>query len=255
MRFLAVLAGVLAFSTNALSEELAFVTGRPGQTESPIAVPKGYFQIETELGGYSRDKAAGVTSTETDIASTSFRYGLADGADVELVVSPYVRTHASGPGFADTGFGDVTLRARRTFFGESGEGPSFALIGFVTLPTARSGLGADKVEGGLIATGVAPLSPKASLTLTFGAADIHDGKYEGDVYGGANVSFALTEKAGVYVRRQSGSWRLRRNDRCRGNLPHGANDAVGRRRQYRRHARCRRCGRIRRLVASVLNAC
>ncbi|HWA22551.1 MAG TPA: transporter [Caulobacterales bacterium] len=201
MRFWAVFAGVLALSTNAFAEEPAFVTGRPGQTESPIAVPKGYFQIETELGGVSRDKAAGVKSTETDIASTSFRYGIADGADVELVVSPYVRTHENGPGFNDRaeGFGDVTLRARRTIFGESGEGPSFALIGFVTLPTARDGLGADKVEGGLIATGVAPLSAKASLTLTLGAADIHDGKYEGDVYGGANVSFAVTDKAGVYI--------------------------------------------------------
>ncbi len=201
MRFLAVVAGALAFCANAFAEEPAFTTGRPGQTESPIAVPKGYLQVETEIGSYSRDKNAGVTSTTTQVASTDFRYGIADGADIELIVSPYVRAHESGGGASDTldGFGDVTLRARRTFFGESGDGPSFALIGFVTLPTARDGLGADKVEGGLIATGVAPINDKTSLTLTLGAADVHDGKYEGDVYGGANISFALTDKAGVYV--------------------------------------------------------
>lgn len=201
MRFWAVVAGALAFCGSALAEAPAFVTGRPGQTESPIAVPKGYVQIETELGAYSHDRAAGITSTTTQIASTDFRYGIADGADVEMIVSPYVRVQERGAGHSDTtdGVGDVTLRARRTVFGESGDGPSFALIGFVTLPTARDGLGADRVEGGLIATGVAPLSEKTSLTLTLGAADVHDGKYEGDVYGGANVSFALTDKAGLYV--------------------------------------------------------
>lgn len=201
MRYLAACVLMFAFGGAAFAEEPAFVTGRPGQTETPIAVPKGYLQIETEIVGYARDKAAGTTSTETSLASTAFRYGIADGADVELVVPPYVRAHESGLGARDTmdGFGDVTLRARRTFFGEQGDGPAFALIGFVTLPTARDGLGADKVEGGVIATGVAPLSNKASLTLTLGAADVHDGKYEGDVYGGANVSFALTDAFGVYV--------------------------------------------------------
>lgn len=185
----------------AWAEAPAFVTGRPGATESPISTPKGYLQVESELGAYTRDRESGVRASETRAASTAFRYGIADGADVELVVSPYVRASVEDSAGSQTasGFGDVTLRARRTFFGQDGEGPALALIGFVTMPTAKSGLGADKVEGGLIATGVEPLSQSASLTLTLGAASIHDGVYQGDLYGGANVSFALTEKAGLYV--------------------------------------------------------
>jgi hypothetical protein len=185
----------------AFAEEPAFVTGRPGMTESPISVPRGYLQIEIELAAFARDKASGVRASETRAFSTAFRYGVAEGADVELIVSPYVRDRVKDAGGADTqtGFGDVTLRARRTFTGQDGNGPAFALIGFVTLPTAKTGLGADKVEGGLIATGVTQLSDAASLTLTLGATRIHDGVYQGDVYGGANVGFALTDKAGVYV--------------------------------------------------------
>lgn len=185
----------------AWAETPAFVTGRPGATESPISTPKGYLQIESELGSFTRDRQSGVKTSETRVAGTAFRYGIADGADVEMIASPYVRDRvedASGRE-TSTGFGDVTLRARRTFYGQDGEGPALALIGFVTLPTGKNGLGADKVEGGLIATGVEPLSQSASLTLTLGAAAIHDGVYLGDVYGGANVSFALTEKAGLYV--------------------------------------------------------
>lgn len=179
----------------------AFVTGRPGAAESPISTPKGYLQIETELGGYDRDRESGATARETRLASTTFRYGIADGADVEVIVAPFVRDRVedSSGRAAASGFGDLTLRARRTFYGQDGQGPALALIGFVTLPTARSGLGADKVEGGVIATGVEPLSQSASLTMTLGAAAIHDGVYLGDVYGGANVSFALSVKAGLYV--------------------------------------------------------
>jgi hypothetical protein len=185
----------------AWAETPAFVTGRPGATESPIATPKGYLQVETELGGYDHDRESGVATSETRLAATTFRYGIANGADVEVIIAPFVRDRLEAAGGRETvsGFGDVTLRARRTVFGQDGEGPALALIGFFTLPTAEDGLGADKAEGGLIATGVQPLSQSASLTLTFGAAAIHDGVYQGDLYGGANVSFTLSEKAGIYV--------------------------------------------------------
>jgi Putative MetA-pathway of phenol degradation len=201
MRVCVFVLSLLSLAPCALAETPAFVTGRPGATESPISTPKGYFQIETELASYTHDKQGSAKASETRLGSTDFRYGVADGADLELIVSPYVRDRLEDVGVreADSGFGDVTLRARGTFFGQDGEGPSFALIGFVTLPTGKNGLGVDKVEGGLIATGVEPLSQSASLTLTLGAAAIHDGAYQGDVYGGANVSFALSEKAGLYV--------------------------------------------------------
>jgi hypothetical protein len=203
MRAIIVL-GLLALATPcALAEEPPFATSRPGQTEGPVVVPKGYFQVETEIAGYAQSKGGPVKTSETRVAGADFRYGIGNATDVEMIVSPYLRDRArdSSLGAADTaaGFGDVTLRARHMFAGADGNGPTFSLIGFVTLPTSKDGLGADEVEGGLIATGAANLTPRISLTLTLGAAAIHEGGYEGDVEAGANLTFAVTDRFGVYV--------------------------------------------------------
>lgn len=189
---LAALAAPLLAAPAFADADPPFVTGRPGQTESPISVPKGDWQVESELAGYARGGGAESWSA----AATTLRYGIAHGADMELVVAPYLRSRADGE--TTDGFGDVSLRARRTFFGEDG-GPAFALIGYVTLPTSRDGLGADKVEGGLIATGVVDLSERTNLTLTIGAAAIHDGAYEGDVSAGAALGYAFTDRLSGYV--------------------------------------------------------
>ncbi|MES1156798.1 MAG: transporter [Alphaproteobacteria bacterium] len=189
--------GAVAAVAPAFADDAPFVTGRPGNTESPIAVPTGHWQIETAIADYSHDREAGVTEEGWSALQTSFRYGLAYGWDAEAIVSPYQRDAAGGASVG--GFGDVTLRVRHTFSGEDGNGPSFALIGYATLPTSKNGLGVDRVEGGLIATGVEPLNAKTSLTLTLGAGAVHDGGYEGDVYGGANVSYAFTDKIGGYI--------------------------------------------------------
>ncbi len=41
---------------------------RPDVTESPITVPKGHFQLETDLVEFSTEKISGVTFKETDLA-------------------------------------------------------------------------------------------------------------------------------------------------------------------------------------------
>ena len=160
-----------------------FVPGRPGNTESPISVPTGRWQVETELGGYARGGGAKSWSA----FATDIRYGLAAGWDAEAIVSPYLGSEVGGD--ADTGFGDATLRLRHTFAGQVGEGPAFALIGFVTLPTATNGQGDGAFEGGLIATGTLPVSAADGLTYTLGAAEVSDaGAYKSDVYGGVNLT-------------------------------------------------------------------
>jgi hypothetical protein len=53
-------------------------------------------------------------------------------AMLEAIVAPYVGTDTGGE--RAEGFGDTTLRIRHTFTGQDGDGPAFALIGFVTRP-------------------------------------------------------------------------------------------------------------------------
>lgn len=172
-----------------------FVPGRPGNTESPISVPAGRWQVETELGGYARGDggAKSWSALQSDI-----RYGLAPGWDTEVIASPYVGVDAGGD--TETGLGDTTVRLRHTFAGQDGNGPAFALIGFVTLPTATNGQGDGAVEGGLIATGTFSLSNADGITYTAGAAAISDnGVYTSDFYGGVNLTHQFSDKIACFV--------------------------------------------------------
>lgn len=186
----------LALGVAAPAAAQDFTPGRPGATESPIAVPQGRWQIETEIAGFATDDDSDVDTLS--LAETTFRYGLARGTDAELIVAPY--THVDTPGGDDSGFGDVTLRLRHTYAGLDGEGPSFGVIAYVTLPTAEDGFGAEEVEGGLIAAGGIDLSEAWDLTWTIGAGAVSDGDdYDVATSGGVAFGHGLTERFGYYV--------------------------------------------------------
>ncbi len=198
----------LALADDAASSDPAFVVGRPGQAESPIAVPKGYLQVESGLAAYTNNPALHTPSNQYALAQTSFRYGILDGTDVQLVVSPYTKQTVHTAGAAATnvsGFGNTTLRVLHTFMGADGSSPAFGVIGFVTLPTAdsqlkNSGVFDNRVEGGAIATGSMNLNDKTSLTLTLADDTRHPtgAHYLNDVYGAVNLSYAVTDTVGVY---------------------------------------------------------
>lgn len=65
-----------------------FVPGRPGNTESPISVPEGHWQVETEVASYTHDETDGATTNMWNAMATSLRYGIAHGADLEVSVQP-----------------------------------------------------------------------------------------------------------------------------------------------------------------------
>lgn len=193
---------VLCFSTFALTaahaEDAAFVPGRPGNTEIPIAVATGHWQVESELASYAHDRGQGVSTDTWKAAATSLRYGLAPATDAEVILRPYARSHSGGS--TDQGFGDVTLRARRSLLDADG-GLSFALIGYLTVPSSHGALGARATEGGLIATGAMALSDAWSAILTVGAAAVSadGGGHAADIYGGANLGYALNSRLGAYA--------------------------------------------------------
>ena len=197
------LAGALAcVATTTRADDPSFAPGRPGSTETAISVPKGKLQIETEIAHFTHDDAAGVDTRAWSAGSTSFRYGLAHGVDAEVIVAPYRRSRvadSSGVAAAE-GFGDVTVRARRTFAGQDGD-PSLAVIGYVTAPTAADGLGANDVEGGLIVTGAFDLNPRFNLAWTagVGAVSADDGGYDTATSGALTLNVSLAERWDGYV--------------------------------------------------------
>jgi hypothetical protein len=182
-----------AFAAPAFADDLNFTPGRPGNTDSPISVPAGHFQLESELGGFTRGSGA----KSYDLLNTDIRYGLASGWDAEAIVAPFNWTDAAGD--HEEGFADTTLRLRHTLTGEDGAGPAFAIIGFVTLPTATHHMGDGGFEGGAEITGTAPLGAKTGLTYTTGVREVSvNGDYKSDLYAGVNVSQQLTDKLGVF---------------------------------------------------------
>jgi hypothetical protein len=117
-------------------------TDRPDATESPQTVDAGRYQLEMELGSWTRD---GGDWTEFSLGELNAKLGLDDSTDLQWVLPFYshVRNGAEG-------FGDVQIRLKRNLWGNDGGPHALALMPFVKLPTADSGLGNGDFEGGLI---------------------------------------------------------------------------------------------------------
>src|SRR5689334_14738339 len=135
---LAAFAAPVAFAQS----DAPFVASRPGATEGAIAVPAGYLQVETEIASYSRTRDSGFKSDGYSLAASTLRYGLGGDLDAELAVQPWLRSSETVGSIrsSEEGVGDVTLRLLKNLFGQEGDGPSMAVIGYVSLPSATHGL-------------------------------------------------------------------------------------------------------------------
>lgn len=123
---------------------------------------------------------------------------MARGIDVELGFAPYLSV--SGPEGRVDGVSDLLLRARFNLAGLE-EGPSFAIIPFLNLPTASGGLGATHVEGGVTLAAGLDIAEGWDLTFTLtGAAIAREIAGTGAlVEGGVALGRSLGERTGVCV--------------------------------------------------------
>ena len=186
----------------AAAQEREFSTDRPDRTESPFTVPAGSAQIELDLATYTRDRSGGTLTESVSVAPINLKFGVADNADLQVVLSPYVRQRqASGRAVRTIdGIGDVTIRFKRNLIGNDGGTVALGIMPFVTLPTAREGLGAGFVEGGVIL----PVSVGLTKTLSLGAmSEVDLTREDRDHYAAAFVNsaalgVALSDRIGVY---------------------------------------------------------
>jgi hypothetical protein len=133
-------------------------TDRPDKTESPFTVDAGHFQIEADLVSYVHDRdrsSDGDVRTDAwSIAPVNLKVGLLNDLDFQLIVETYNRVRIedriTGSETTRSGFGDLTLRLKKNFWGNDGGATAFGVMPFLKMPASRAGLGNRSVEGGVI---------------------------------------------------------------------------------------------------------
>lgn len=160
-----IFAGLLLMAAPAADPPIC--TDRPAKANSVCTVPPGRIQVETNGLGWSRTAAGGVVVEMISAGSSLVKLGVDDRSDLQLGLTPFVRTSVSEADHRDrlSGFGDVVIRYKRRLSGD-GAPVQVALVPFVKLPTAKRGIGNPRLEGGLAAPISLPLA--GSVTAAFG---------------------------------------------------------------------------------------
>lgn len=142
----------------ALMREMS--TDRPDKTECPFTVDAGHIQIELDWVVYGRDhdtaNGADTRSTSWAFVPVNVKFGLTNDSDIQFVIEPVNRERTEdrtvNPAAVDrvSGFGDITVRYKRNFWGNDGGESAFGIMPFIKFPTNQHGLGNNAVEGGVI---------------------------------------------------------------------------------------------------------
>jgi hypothetical protein len=181
----------------------SFNTDRPPKANSPYTVDAGRFQYETDIAVYSYGNTDGVVTHDWIVVDPTLKLGLTNTIDAELQITPYesVVTRTGSSTTSVSGVGDTVARLKINVLGDDHGAVAAALLPYVKLPTAKSGLGNRSVEGGLIL----PISFSAPGGFT--VIVMPEGDYlkntTGSGYHGAfdfliNVSHPLDERWTLY---------------------------------------------------------
>lgn len=131
-------------------------TDRPDQTESPITVDAGHFQVEADLFSYLEAEDDNLRQQEIVAPLLNLKVGLLNRMDLQVVLQPYSRVRVEDRSAtpastsATSGFGDMQVRTKVNLWGNDGGHTALAVMPFVQLPTGAPGLTTDAVEGGVI---------------------------------------------------------------------------------------------------------
>jgi len=169
---------------------------RPGIAFAPTTLPANSFAWEQGLPDFQRDRSDGVTQS-LYAASTRLRYGISDRWEVQLAAPLFqqIDTHGQGQASRATGAGDLSMAVKAGLTPAAGKFNA-ALLGVVSLPTARrdTGLGSEQYSLGATA-GWSP-SEQQSLAL-YANVDLLEGHATWTV--SPNWSIALSDTVGGYL--------------------------------------------------------
>jgi hypothetical protein len=130
----------------------SFNTDRPPKANSPYTVDAGHFQYETDIAVFGYGNTGGVKTEDWTMVDPTLKLGLTNTIDAELQITPYQSTvtKSAGNTTSVSGVGDTVARLKINVLGDDHGAVAIALLPYVKLPTAQSGLGNGSVEGGLI---------------------------------------------------------------------------------------------------------
>ena len=175
----------------------SFNTDRPPKANSPYTVDAGHFQYETDIAVYAY-------SGDWTVLDPTLKLGLTNTIDAELQLTPYesVATHSASGASNISGFGDTIARLKINVLGDDQGATAVALLPYIKLPTAQSGLGNGHVEGGLILP-ISLNAPGGFTVIVMPEADYLKDEFS-DAYHGAfdfliNVSHALDKRWTFYT--------------------------------------------------------
>lgn len=147
---------------NPVSPELMrdLSTDRPDTTESPYTVDAGHVQVELSFVDYTTDRNNDEPDTRESLAVAPMllKIGLLNNADLQIGVDPYLwersEDRPTGASNSVDGFGDILLRLKVNLWGNDAASDAgdtaFAVMPFITFPTAGDELGSGNIEGGVI---------------------------------------------------------------------------------------------------------
>lgn len=185
-------------------------TDRPDQTESAHTVPKGWFQVESNLVSFSRTRQAGERSDETSFCDFIFKYGVTHNTDLQIGWAPRLLHRSQDTQSVligkKNGSGDLYLRMKTNLVGND-EGPyAMALLPWAKAPTATKGLGNQRWEYGLTINQEIDIGGGwelgSSIFLSMAVTD-HQTRYFEPAFTLA-IGRDLTEKIGFYVETYQG---------------------------------------------------
>ncbi|WP_395745031.1 transporter [Prosthecobacter sp.] len=128
-------------------------TDRPDQTESACSVPKGWFQVESNLVSFSRTYGGDEHTQDTSLCDFLLKYGITHNTDVQIGWAPRLLHRAKdSDGFLtdkSSGRGDLSLRMKTNLVGNDSGPYALALLPWVKAPVATAGFGCACWEYGL----------------------------------------------------------------------------------------------------------
>jgi hypothetical protein len=162
---LLMLSGMFVGSAAAAADQSPICADRPGKATSACTVPAGHWQIETGFADWTLQKSGGERDTSLVLGETTIKYGLTDGSDIEVDVTPWQRATSRGPGFRESanGIGDVNVIYKQRVVPANAPVQVIAMP-FVKVPTANHSLGNGKWEGGVLFP-IAYSIPKSPFSL------------------------------------------------------------------------------------------
>jgi hypothetical protein len=149
----------------------SFAPDRPAKGTGPTTVDAGRIVVEMEAFNYARQKSDGVQTTTWFGPNPTIKIGLTDRIDFQINWAPFqqARVHDSTAGTTDkfSGDTDLILKSKINLWGNEGTGKTaFAVVPFVKLGTAPTGLGNKSTEGGVILPYSLSLGNDISLAVT-----------------------------------------------------------------------------------------